>query len=254
MVRYRHARQCHFYATPSHLINRILPILYETVIIYSRVKAPPITSLERCGRYVRRLLITPTRITADSKLVASYLHSCPNITNLALWANPINNKTIIEAIKRLPLIRLSIHLDSLFDLVEPITSQAARIFPIFSQLTHLDMQSDVPNELSEFLCYLPSLKYLSVPTGTPDLELDEAFAALPHLKFILFLKQDLYLDDYACDIDDRATLPDQIIVNCRVPIFTEDWIQGATGGIDVWEYVTTLVASIRANQNQASYS
>ncbi|TFK65252.1 hypothetical protein BDN72DRAFT_962655 [Pluteus cervinus] len=219
----------------------ILPILYDTVVLgLGNRDAPPIASLERYGHCVRHLLIGQHQITVAA--VAGIIHSCPNVTNFALWANLVFNNSVIEGLQRLPLTRLSIHLDSLFEFTEPTIPQAARIFPSFTQLTHLDVASIFPDDLSDCLQFLPRLTYLSLPIGTAE-ELEppaDIRSALPHLKFIVFLEHNVDDNKYSSDIEDCASLDELIITNCSVPNYVDDWRHGAKGETDVWESEFTV--------------
>ncbi|TFK65250.1 hypothetical protein BDN72DRAFT_900863 [Pluteus cervinus] len=178
----------------SYVSPWVLPIIYETLIVClsSDENGPPIPSLERYGKYVRHLLVGHHGSTVAG--VTSIFALCPNITHLALWAVLILDGTALEGLKRLPLIRLSIHMESLFDLSQSMIPQAERIFPSFPQLTHLDVANHVPEQLSDCLEYLPRLIYLSLPDDSKNSGLEspeEILDALPNLKFILFLTQDV---------------------------------------------------------------
>lgn len=230
---------CTFDSIPScqtnsaHFLDpppRIKPIQYE---VLSEKYSQGYQNIETTGKFVRHLLSTsPNRIK-----IQEVLPYCPFIENLAAW-EPSSN--ILGLVTALPLRRLSIRLDCLFDGARP----DFRHHP-FPHLTHLEILEEQASwSHIEEISLLESLTHLSFYEGS---ERDVGEGALKHCKKLRVL--------ILMDGDPGGwvkALPESEV---RVVVYPDnrsslayDWDAGTMGGDDFWARADVVVAQRLAHQ------
>ncbi|TFK61614.1 hypothetical protein BDN72DRAFT_965064 [Pluteus cervinus] len=197
-----------------YVLTWIRPVIYEVLTMYCYGRqSPSREAVKAHGRHVRNLLIGPQ--TNEDRINACLL-SCPNVVNLALWYAPRLSTRNRELLHRLPLVRLSMHLQSILNadyvapnLMEGGTPQAPKevieFLSLFPRVTHFDMLGGVPFEIPPCIQVLPSLSFLSLPHALENRSGFEPLQVVlkrnPQLKLILLLLVDHEADDYADKVD-----------------------------------------------------
>ncbi|TFK66227.1 hypothetical protein BDN72DRAFT_158514 [Pluteus cervinus] len=220
----------------KYVASWIEPILYEIVIVgvKSRGSRLSLEALKKYGRHVRHLLLGDV----PNELTSQYLASCPGTINLGIWTSRKLNEEAINTLNRLPLERLCIHLDAIFNYKDLLFPQAERILSAFHKLTHLDIASDSsPEPITTCLNLLPKLSHLSLPRDFRNVRetVQKYLQDIPKLKYVLVVSEGHGSEDYSEDLimpDD-----DQRVVRCLVLDFFDDWNRGARGEKDMWVYV-----------------
>ncbi|TFK66115.1 hypothetical protein BDN72DRAFT_844740 [Pluteus cervinus] len=182
---------------------------------------------KRYGKHTRHLFIESSG--------SEYLHLFPNVTDLAFWTRC--NQTHIPILLQLPLTRVSLY-------------PSLELFPVFSNVTHLDFLTSLIDEDSvgsvlQPLVYLPNLTHLSVlpNTSTETLELFLDKGRCPQLKVVILWGDS---DNDFAELDDdcwseyEGSDPRVLHVKCE-PRW--DWEVGARGGVDMWEFAEGVIAS-----------
>ncbi|TFK71991.1 hypothetical protein BDN72DRAFT_387000 [Pluteus cervinus] len=217
----------------------IEPILYEIVIVGVRSRGcqPSLDALQRYGHHVRHLLLG----TDPKALISQYLVACPRTINLGIWTSQKLDEEAIDALKRLPLERLCIHLEAIFNYQALLLPQAEKILSAFPKLTHLDIASDsAPQPIIPCLKLLPKLSHLSLPRDfrpAPETVL-KYWREIPTLEYFTLVAEGNGSEDYSEDF--RRSEDDLRVVRCLVRNFLDDWKRAAKGESDMWAYVKVV--------------
>ncbi|PPQ97696.1 hypothetical protein CVT26_001879 [Gymnopilus dilepis] len=209
----------------------ILPLVYR---VFNQAQLPkfpdfqkyPSIRLSYVGKYAKHLLIG-YEVDAES-----FLSSCPNVRNLALWYG-ISMPRHQDALDNLRLFRLS----AVFSQTE--IGMLRR--PTFTGLTHLEILSFYnPSawDRSKIIADLPRLSFLSLPFRDGHL-VPLCFEQCPSLRVLLIKRDREYgsMGFVAGGSLDLSTVQDTRLVLMLADFYIgseRDWIDGAHGKADSW--------------------
>ncbi|TFK70773.1 hypothetical protein BDN72DRAFT_838598 [Pluteus cervinus] len=224
----------------SYIHTSISPLLYRILVVDTDTgpRAPPKESIEKYGHHTRHLLFGQGLDDANQSVerLTIYLRSCPNIINLAIWVDVNAEDEWLDHLKKLPLIRLSVHPCSIWmdkSFVNPVHS----LLPCFPQLTHLDLARQLPLSYVPCLRALPNLTYLSMESEqiVAWWKYNDLLNDSPRMKAFIVVR-DSEAGVYTESDENFEGLKDPRAISCLVPNYVTDWQRGARGQPDLYDF------------------
>lgn len=228
--------------TLSKALIRVEVLMYKVVVTHIDLEnkkgmiSPPISTLERCGPYVRHLLVG---VDATAEQIVFLLACCPAVIDLAIWNINIDIK-LLPHLERMPLLRLSTHINVLFGSALNFSESAAAGLPALANITHLDLANSTTRWRDwEGLAYLPQLTHLSI-LDRPEVDLVKGILEnCKTLRFLALLSEDVGGPEIP-QLRRSAGLDSRVVI-CKVADYAWDWKYGADGGRDLWAYIEAAV-------------
>lgn len=212
--------------------------------------------LARNGKYVQHLLIGHHARSID---IIDTIQACHNLRGLAIWnVSKITGLHFREFIKNLPLERLSIHLETLWETESKLSADISKGYPLFQSLRYLDIASGYSDQNCcddwSWLQHLPDLIHLSI--SSYHVKLDEGnhlCSILDHnqrIRSVIITREDRYehgAQDTTQDIAYKES-PDlrelhPRIVSCAMSDYVADWKRGALSERDGWVFAQERISA-----------
>ncbi|KAJ7150511.1 hypothetical protein C8R43DRAFT_1006007 [Mycena crocata] len=225
----------------------IEPLLYHVLVVNRKdgwlIRIIQSKSPEFLCQHVHHLALSNGITRSELTLMLSM---CTNLEDLALWTGDTYPELLSEMQHLTHLRRLSINLFDLFGGHTRFKLPSIEELP-FGNLTHLDIFSNVPEEIWPVFGTLASLTHLSFSDYyIPEL-LAKALDSCALLQVLIVVwTQDTDFVPETPEITD----PRFCMVSC--PNFEADWELGAWGGLDFWNRADQFVASKRRGEIEAS--
>ncbi|TFK70768.1 hypothetical protein BDN72DRAFT_838593 [Pluteus cervinus] len=228
----------------SYIHADVSSLLYRELVVYTDayVKEPSEEAIKRYGHHIRHLLLGwRLDVSQATGMLPIYLRSSPNIIHLGICVAVEAEDEWLDHLKKLPLIRLTLHPSSLgmdyWDHGSAVSSVHSRL-SCFTQLTHLNIAGVFPLPYISCFRALPNLTSLSMycehlPLGWnfPDLRSEH-----PGIKAFIIVREDSEIDVYMeCD-EDLGCIKDPRAISCLVPDYIADWRRGARGLLDLHDF------------------
>ncbi|KAF9038047.1 hypothetical protein BJ165DRAFT_1531940 [Panaeolus papilionaceus] len=232
----------------KRILEWIRPLMYS-VFDQGCIKPFPDFALsttpnaEEIGKYARSMLLGHVHKCPED--ICEFLQYSPNVRNLAVWYNqPL--RRIIPALKRLQNLQI---LSGDFDHI----SREELLQPPFINLTHMEMLEpcrDFPFDVLRSFNHLTHLSiYCFVPHNYDSPVLADAIDSCSQLVVCcLYSSSGLPMNPEICGlVQDR----DRIVILDSSMSNTDDWISGAYGFLDCWQYAEHVVIARKNNYFKA---
>ncbi|KAF9038070.1 hypothetical protein BJ165DRAFT_1553907 [Panaeolus papilionaceus] len=229
----------------KRILEWIRPLMYSVfdqgcIKPFPDFGLPTTPNAKEIGTYARSMLLGHVHKSPED--ICDFLRHSPNVRNLAVWYNqPLRH--IIPALKRLQNLRI---LSGDFDNIP-------REEPPFVNLTQMEMlepSRDFPFDvLGSFSCLTHLSMYCFAPQKYDARVLADAIDSCSQLIVCcLYSSSGVSMNPEICGLvqeRDRIVMLDSTMSN------TDDWISGAYGFLDCWQYAERVVVARKSNYFKA---
>ncbi|KAJ7761820.1 hypothetical protein B0H16DRAFT_539978 [Mycena metata] len=239
----------------------VTPMLYRSFVVCNSPPSEDSLTLRRTPNEFRRMIsLSPTAAAADihslcipdwlhSGQIGDFLNACSGIETLAIFGISVVVPTLLPALAKMPLRRLSLELLPLFGAVPGLDFTVDFRHQIFSRLTHLTIQ-DIPEENPDpgmwaGLVELPFLTHLAFTNWHLPPIFNTILAQCQALQ-VFVLKCSAVHIAHTEGLGYFAHDPRAVVL--VVKKFQEDWEAGVDGGQDFWKRAEKFLEKRRTGE------
>ncbi|TFK73865.1 hypothetical protein BDN72DRAFT_834199 [Pluteus cervinus] len=205
----------------KRVFDWLIPVYYSVVI--GGLDWPPKCSaalLRRYGHHVRHFHI-------QNRSLIDLLQYCPNVSNLGIWILSLDPEAEAEAIVNLPVTRLSIGIQCIFE-------KTPKFLAFCSNITHLEISTREPWEPAEILPHFPVLTRLAIFADFTTELTQECLTVGKMLKVIILISSQTNQSGQLHVLKNELEDDIRVVRLLFGRSFVEDWAEGAWGRRDMW--------------------